>query len=202
MVADGSGVPRRSPTGTRSALAWLSLRLRAFAAALPPPLADTLVMPGEQDLGHAPAAMLGWPCVVRVLGPAVERLAERLLAARALIAQRARQLAQHRVADDHRGQLTAREHVAADGEPVAAEMLEDALIEALVASAQQRQRGLGRELSRERVVEHAPARRERDHSPALAQVDGVGRIARAQSAFHDVYAQQHARAAPEGRVVH
>ena len=80
-------------------------------------------------------------------------------------------------------------------------MLEDALIEALVASAQQRQRRLGCELSGERVVEHAPARRERDHSPALAQLDGVDRIARAQSAFHDVYAQQHARPAPEGRVV-
>ena len=81
-------------------------------------------------------------------------------------------------------------------------MLEDALIEALVASAQQRQRGLGCELSRKRVVEHARARRERDHPPALAQLDGVDRIARAQSAFHDVYAQQHARPAPEGRVVH
>src|SRR5205085_8062404 len=126
MVANGSGVPHRLPTGKRSALARLSLRLRAFAAALPPPLADTLVMPGQQDLGHAPAAMLGWPCVVRVLGPAVERLAERLLDARALVAQRARQLAQHRVADDHRGQLATREHVAPDGEPVAAEMLEDA----------------------------------------------------------------------------
>src|SRR5437660_12443596 len=45
----------------------------AFAAALPPPLGDALVMPGQQHVGHAPAAVLGGPRVVGVLGIAVQR---------------------------------------------------------------------------------------------------------------------------------
>ena len=69
------------------------------------------------------------------------------------------------------GELAAAEHVAADRDHVAGEVLEDALVEALVAAAQQRQLRLGRELVDERVVEQPPARGQRDHPPALAQRD-------------------------------
>ena len=72
------------------------------------------------------------------------------------MAQRTRQLAQDGVAHDHRGELAAGQHVAADRDLVAGEVLDDALVEPLVAPAQQRQRRLARELVDERVVEQPP----------------------------------------------
>src|ERR1019366_4650859 len=112
MVADD----RRSPPhqGAASGAARLRRTLPPFAPAPPPPVADPPMMPGEQDLGHPPAPVLGRAGVVGVLGIALERGAERLLDRRALVPQRSRQLAQHGVAHDHRRQLAAREHIATD----------------------------------------------------------------------------------------
>ena len=158
-------------------------------------------MAAEQHVGHRPAAPVGRPRVVRVLGRAVERGAERLLVRRLLVPERARELAQHRVAHDHRRELAAREHVAADRELVGAEVLEDALVEALVAAAEQRQLVLGRQLLDDAVVEHPPAGRERDHAAALAHRDRVLAVAGAQRRLDDVDAEHHPRAAAERRVV-
>ena len=115
--------------------------------------------------------------------------------------ERAGQLAQDRVAEHHRGELAAAEHVAPDRDDVAGEVLDDALVEALVAPAQQRQRGLAGELLHERLVEQAPARRQRDHAPAPAQLDRVDAVAGAQRGVEHVHAQHHPRAAAERRVV-
>ena len=90
------------------------------------------------------------------------------------VAERARQLAQHGVADDHRRQLAAGEHVAPDRDRVGGEVLDDALVEALVAAAEQRERRLGGELVDERVVEHPAAGRQRDDAP----LRGAGRPGR------------------------
>src|SRR2546427_13256862 len=128
MVADAPApaVPERA-----SILPSSRGAARAFAATLAPPPSDALVMAGEQDVGHAPAAVLGRARVMGILGVAAERRAEGLLGARAGVAERAGELAQHRVADDHRRRLAAGEHVAADRHLIACEVLEDALVEAL-----------------------------------------------------------------------
>ena len=84
---------------------------------------------------------------------------------------------------------------------VAREVLDDPLVEALVASAQQRQRGLAGQLVDERVVEQR-ARRARARSPAAARAARRGRCRSGRAARVDhVDAQDHAGAAAERRVV-
>src|SRR5664279_1441232 len=140
MVANSrSAQPRQLP---RSGLAGALGGRAAFAAARAAPLLDAPVMAGEQDLGHAPTAILGRPRVVRILGMALQRRAEGLLRRGLLVPEGAGQLAEDRVAEHHRGELAAAEHVAPDRDDIAGEVLHDALVEALVAAAQQRQRGL------------------------------------------------------------
>ena len=168
---------------------------------LQPPLADALVVAGEEHVGDRPAAPLGGARVVRVLRGAAQRLAEGLLHGGVGVPERSRQLAQHGVADDHRRQLSPGQHVAPDRDLVGAEVLDDPLVEALVAPAQQRERGLGGQLAGERVVELAPAGRQRDHAALLARVHRVLAVARPQRVLHDVDAQHHPGAAAEGRVV-
>ena len=80
-------------------------------------------------------------------------------------------------------------------------MLDDALVKALVAAAQQRDRRLGGQLVDQRVVEHAAAGRQRDHAPLAPQVDWVLVVDALQRLVHDVDAQHHPGAAAEGRVV-
>ena len=80
------------------------------------------------------------------------------------MAERAGQLAHQHVGDDHRRQLAAGQHVAADRELVVGEVLVDAVVEALVAAAEQRHVRLGDQLVGDRVVEQRPGRREQ-HDP-------------------------------------
>ena len=90
------------------------------------------------------------------------------------------QLAQHRVADHHRRQLAARQHVGADRDHVGRQVLVHPLVEALVAPAQQRQLGLRGQLVGERVVEAAarpPPARSRAASRALGRIAAVARRA-------------------------
>ena len=76
-------------------------------------------------------------------------------------------------------------------------MLDDALVEALEAGREQRQRRLGRELLDERLVELAALRREarRRAGRGSAAVDGLER------GRDDVHAQHHPRAAAVRLVV-
>ena len=97
------------------------------------------------------------PRVVGVLRSAVESGAEGLLHRALGIAEGARQLAQHRVRDHHRGQLASGEHVAPDRDRLVGEVLDHPLVEALVAAAEKRDVALLGELGREALVEQ-PAR--------------------------------------------
>jgi len=101
------------------------------------PARDLLVVSREQHVGHLPAAVLGRPGVVRVLRIAPQRGAEGLLHGRVRVSEGARQLAQDGIGDHHRRQLAARQHVAADAQGVRGEVLDDPLVEALVAPAQE-----------------------------------------------------------------
>src|SRR3954447_24208233 len=182
-------------------LAMRLILLRPAAALLEAPLAHVFVMAREQHLRDLPAAPLRRPGVVRVLRAALERGGEGLLGRRLVLAEYARQLAQDRVADDHRGELSARQHVAADRQLLGGEVLDDPLVEALVAAAQQGECGLGGELVDQRVVEQPSGRRQRDHAPLLGQLHRVDPVAGAQGGLQDVHAQDHARAPAERRVV-
>ena len=156
---------------------------------------------GEQDLRHTPAPVLRGAGVVGVLGVAFEGGAEGLLRRRVLVPEGPGELAHDRVAQHHRRELPAAEHVATDRDDVAGEVLEDALVEALIAAAQQRQLLLAGELIHELVVEQAAAGRQRDHPAALAQQLGVDPVAGPQRAVEHVHPQQHPGSAPERGVV-
>src|SRR5438445_9652918 len=95
MVADDDPAP---PRLARLAWAGAAVGRSPLATALAPPTLDPSVVAREQDLGDAPAAVDGRARVMRVLGVAAEGDAERLLSDRAGVTERARQLAQHRVA--------------------------------------------------------------------------------------------------------
>src|SRR5438309_2118965 len=144
MVANANLDPRRCSqrSSSRSSPAGTVRIPSSLAASLPPPALDLRVVPGQQHVRYSPAAMLRRAGVVRVLGEPFKALAEGLLHARARVAESARQLAQHRVAQHHRGELAAREHIAPDRDLIACEVLHDALVEALVAPTQKRERGL------------------------------------------------------------
>src|SRR5687768_10750495 len=107
--------------------------LRPPAALLQPPPPDVLMIAREQDLGHVPVAPARRAGVMGVLRRALERGTEGLLERGLRVAERAGELAEHGVADDHRRQLAARQHVAPDGDLVRAEVVDDPLVEALVA---------------------------------------------------------------------
>ena len=68
--------------------------LRAGTTLRTPPLTDPRVMTGEQHLRDRPPPVRRRPRVVGVLGPALERLRERLLHRRLHVAQGTRQLAE------------------------------------------------------------------------------------------------------------
>src|ERR1700683_3292140 len=123
---------RRARSGMVADVRCSALRLAAHAALLAPPLRDALVMPGQQNLGDVPAAVVGRAGVVRVLGTSLQGSAEGLLDRRVLVSERAGELAQNDVAQDHRRELPTAQHVASDRDDVASEVLDDALVEPLV----------------------------------------------------------------------
>ena len=173
-------------------VAHAMLRARLCSA---PPAVDLGVVPGEEHVGHLPAAELRRTRVVRILDAAVERGAEGLVLARAL-RERSGQPARDRVDQHHRRQLAAGEDVRADRDRVGAEVVDDARVESLEAGREHRDRRLRGELLDERLVELAALRRQRDH--ARGPVVAVGRLERGRD---DIDAQHHARAAAVGRVV-
>ena len=156
--------------GSEGSEAWTvpaAERAGARAALLQPPFADPRVVARQEHLRHLVPAPVERARVVRVLRRPLERLAERLLDRALLVPERARQLPDHRVGHHHRRQLAARQDVRADRDHVGGEVLVHALVEALVAPRQQRERGLCRQLGGERVVELASA-------PATARSSGAG----------------------------
>jgi hypothetical protein len=138
---------------------------------------------------------------VGVLEPPVERRAEGLLDRALLVPERARQLAHHGVRDDHRGRLASGEHVRADRERIVGQLLAHALVDALVAPAQQGERLQPGELLRHRIVERAPGCRQH-HDPARRWARRAPlAVHGAQGGIDDVDPQDHPRPAPIWRVV-
>src|SRR5437868_7457675 len=101
---------------------------------LQPPAPDVHMMPGEQHLWHPLAAVHLRPRVLR----AVEQPGgERLIHRRLLVAERPRQLAHAPVDQRHRRELAAREDEIAERQLLVHAAPQEALVDALVAPAQQ-----------------------------------------------------------------
>src|SRR5215208_1445822 len=160
MVAKQSASAVREAAGAARGAAMRSAA--ALATLLEPPVTDAAVIAGEKYVRHGVAAPVERARVVGVLRCALERVAERLLDHAVFVPERSGQLTHHRVYHHHRGQLAPRQYVRADGDHIRREVLVHALVEALVAATQERERGLSGELACKRVVEPAAARRERD----------------------------------------
>ena len=157
------------------------------------------VVAAQQHIRHAPAAKLAGARVLRILRAALEIDGKRLADDALGIAHGAGYLAHDGVERRHGGDLAAAEHVRADGDTVR-DQVGDALVDALVASAQQAEVTL-RELARQRVVELAPLGRQLDDAPSLAHRRAVDPIHRLERGGHHVDAQDHAGAAAIRRVV-
>ncbi len=80
-------------------------------------------------------------------------------------------------------------------------MLDDPLVKALVAPAQQGQGRLGRKLLHVALVEHPSLGRKRDHASVLAHLGRVDPVMSSQGGVHHVDAQHHSGAAAERRVI-
>src|SRR3990167_10555612 len=92
---------------------------------------------------------------MRVLSPAV---GPRLFCERFLFPKHTRALPRDRVQHDERRQLTAREDVGADGQGLVLETVEDALVNALVPSAEESESVVLRETDRLPVRKEFPGR--------------------------------------------
>jgi hypothetical protein len=89
---------------------------------------------------------------------------ERILARRFRVTQRPRQLAHHAVDHHHRRELAAGEHVVADRNLVVRCAPDQSLVDPFVASGEHHDALLFRKLRHQRVIEHAPLRRQVHHS--------------------------------------
>ena len=160
--------------------------------------------PESRTSGHvaaAPARRAG--CSAGTPGPpssAAENDSSRALSACPSAPGSFRITASH---SDHRGQLAAGHDVRADRDDVGREHLVHALVEPLVAAAQEGERLLRRR-ARRRAHRRTAARRPRTRSTRrrVADVAGVAAVARLERRLDDVHADHHAGAAAVGRVVH
>lgn len=159
-------------------------------------------MARKQDIGNSPTAEVCGAGVMRILRVAAERCAERFFDRGVGVTESTRLFAQNRVADDHRRQLAASDHITTDRNRVATKVLHNSLVEAFVTTAKQSHGWLGRQLIDELLVEHAAARRERNHAPLARQLDRIDGVKPAQRSLHHVDAQNHSSTAAEWRVIY
>ncbi len=80
-------------------------------------------------------------------------------------------------------------------------MLDDPLVKALVAPAQQGQGRLGRQLLHVALVEQPSPGGKRDHPSALAHLSRVDAVVSLHGGVHHVDTQHHSRAAAKGGVI-
>src|SRR5436190_10186547 len=166
------------------------------------PPRDLAVVAGEEHRRDLPSPEVLWTRVVGVLGPAAERLGEGVLEVALVAAERAAELPRDGVHHGHGGDLAAREDVRPDRDRVVREMVVHALVEPLVAAAQEREAIERRELRHDLVPKLAADGRQHG-DPALGE-DALDRsgVDRLQGGAHDVHADHHPGPAAVGSVVH
>ena len=121
------------------------------------PGSDGLMVASEQHLWDAPTAKFGRTCVLGILE---EAKAEALLDDGLLVAENPRDETGDRLNDHQGSELTASEHNVADGELIINQMVNDALVDPLVSTAQQSEcAGIAGKFGRERpLIERPPTR--------------------------------------------
>src|SRR5579875_479187 len=155
-----------------------------------PPGRDPAVVAAAQHLGNLEASEARRP---RVLGVLEQAGGEALLARRRLVAEHPGNEPGHRLEDDEGRELATGEHVVTDGELAVHERVGDALVDPLVAAAQQGERPELGEAGAAALVESLAARRE--------QVERTGRSGRLHGREDRAGGEHHAGAAAEGCVV-
>ena len=96
------------------------------------------MVPRQEHVGNRHPPELAGPCVVGVIEDAV--LAERVLLVRRLRADHAGHQPRHGFEEDERGELSAREHVVADGDLLRRKPLDEPFVDPLVAATDEHQR--------------------------------------------------------------
>ena len=122
---------------------------------------------------------------------------EALVEARLVVAHDAGQKPDHRVEQHHRGDLAAGQHIVADRDFAQAPPLDDPLVDALEAAADD-QRPLARRERADEILGQRPATRA--HQQARTQIALIAR--RIDRIGEDVGAQHHSGAAAGRRIVH
>ena len=139
--------------------------------------------------------MLDRVAVVRAVQQAV---LEAVLLGRAGVVQGAFLQPRHRIHYHRRGQFAARQHVVADRDLLIHLGLDQALVHALVAPAQQRQPRQRRQFAHPGLVQRPPLRAQVDQVRTLQR---LGRAHRRQAAAQRLHQHDHARPAAEAAVI-
>ena len=159
--------------------------VRALGLAAPPAIDARPWSPDSSTSGTVPAAERRRPRVVRVLDQALERGRERLLA-RATRRRPARPRGSRAdgVDDGHRRDLAAAEHERPERQRLGGDVVVHAVVEALVAAAQQHDVRAGGELAGVGVVEPPPAGVEHHDAPRRRARSSSGAPERALERRH------------------
>jgi hypothetical protein len=157
----------------------------------PAPAGDPCVVARPQHLGDGPAPELGGPGVLRVLE---EPVGERLVVTRRLVPHHARHEATHGFQHDHGRHLPAVEHVVAHRELVVDQVAGHPGVDPFVPTTEQAEALAGREVPGQGLVEPTATRAEEEQGP--------GRVHGLDAGEHGLGHEDHARSAPERRVVH
>src|SRR5690606_12690387 len=163
---------------------------------LAPPRIDLRVVAAQQDLGHLEAAELRGPGVVGVFDSRERGVGMRFVEDAGLGNDPWNE-PDDRIGDDHRRQFAARQDIVADRQLVRPEYLGDALVDAFVVPANERDPPLLRQLLRDALRE-LPSARRHDRDMGVLKIvaeDGFDRF-HDRRGFHD-----HPGAAAVGRVV-
>src|SRR5690349_13197838 len=166
------------------------------------PLADLLVVPAQQNFGHAPAAKFRRTRILRAVQHARIAL-EGLEHCRVRIPQHSRDEPRDDVDYHRRRQFTAAQNVIAHGQLFIRQMLRHPLIHAFIAATDQQQFRHVAEPARRRLVELSSLRRKQNHPlprvPFAARALGKNRLHRVEQRLR---LQQHPLAAAERPVIH
>ena len=145
---------------------------------------------GEQHVRHAASLPFGGPGIVRIFQQVAR---ERLLRRAVGRAHHAGQQSNHRIEQHQRRQFAAGQHVVADADLFHPAGIDHALIDALVAAAEQDDAGSGR-VALHIALRQRPAARRKEHKRPVIGHGGNGGV-------HHVGAQHHPSPTAERRVI-
>src|SRR4029077_17043942 len=187
-----SAAPFRA-AGSHSSLD--SLWNASLGGLLATPLPDPRVVAREEHVRDFHASVLGRPRELRPACRFVRAVGEAVLGEGARVADDSRNEPRHRVDENHRGDLTAAQHIIADRNLSRAQRGANAVVDALVTTADDDQTRLLRQLGREPLVEPFAPGLGDEHGAWILTADGL------HGFDHGFGFHHHPRAAAEWNVV-